>query len=428
MTKEEILRYIFDDFRIELEQINNVIILDNSNGLVDTGVKKIPHHRYELYFNPTDGTLFITPTEGLLRNKHIEVEVSILSNLTGRKINFQNCSKNQHKEKNLSKWFLGLNDRLRKKPSIKSILIGSMPNYNFLLRSHYEPGFLDDSRGRINTASLNDYIIHRAQLAVIEEEIFQERLLLDPDVTGQIYHEGKMPSLEWIEIAESIFNKIENCQTKLGKILSEKIYRDYWFADYVLFSTRENDSTVFQDTILSPWSIIDRNDLLSYQLIFLKDQTIINFSWSNPHILSEAIKMIISEYKIKIFGMYGKCGSMIDECKMGEIVQPVKTRYLWSELDINNQVLANKFKKLNFTCVDSPLLETKTWFKNEVQDGYSCLEMELYPIIRALTEKIKKQIYYYISDKPLHGINLSARYSFLQSRLACTKLALKGII
>jgi hypothetical protein len=92
-------------------------------------------------------------------------------------------------------------------------------------------------------------------------------------------------------------------------------------------------------------------------------------------------------------------------------------------------MLTSKKIEDKLLCVRSPLEETKSWAQNELNNGYNCIEMELFSALKAINkQKVHNHIFSYISDTPLKGVNLSYRLEQLIPRLEAMKLIVNEIL
>jgi purine-nucleoside phosphorylase len=174
--------------------------------------------------------------------------------------------------------------------------------------------------------------------------------------------------------------------------------------------------------------IID-DSFLSYQIIDVRNKTYINFSWANDEILSAAIKTLEQVFSFKSLYMYGKCGSLTPDLKIGQLVAPMQCSNGKKFVDIKNQMLlSNDTKAVNFIHVQSPLVETRTWARTMLSLGCNCVDMELDSVVRSISEKVTKKIIYYISDEPTMGLTLSDRLSMLKQRLDCSKKIIEDLL
>ena len=425
MSHEQILSYIKDDFRVDLNKIRKIVILDQYSHNNFSSYKRIPHHRYCLYFDEVVGDLFIQPTEGKLRSRHIEIESKILASLIGKPIDFVDLS--HPLENRIINWEKGLQKLLSGK-GIDGVLIGSLWNFNFYLKLLANSNFAKRYTQNLDQVILNKYVVHQLTLIVIEHEYINNGLFLE-EFEKSIFQEGNIPNLKTIEITRRISRKIHAFEDKVSFLRKRKDLIEYINTDYLFFKDIEERTSTFKKTLVSKYAKIVHDPLLNYQLITINDSAYINFSWANAEVLNIVLKRLEEHYNFNSFYMYGKCGSISTDFKIGQLVIPIRSYSNKTFTNIYNQVQpASGISGTNFIHVNSPLLETRRWAKEAIQSGCDCVDMELDPVVRALSKHVAKKILYYISDQPTLGLTLSDRLSLITQRLDCCKIIVNDIL
>ncbi len=426
MTRDQILSYLKDDFCVDLEKIKEIILLDQISPELNLLVKKIPHHRYNIFFAENSGKLYLQATEGKLRTKHLEFESKIMSSLVGHSIKFTNTTAAY--ENLVSAWTIRMKQALSDR-KIDGVLIGSMWNFNFYIKFLTNNKFADKFTEQVDQLILKKYVDHQLALYVIEDEYINGRLRLT-EHEKNIFQEGHLPDPKAIKITQELTKRIPTFDDKVQILYSKSDLISYIKTDYLFFFDLNNGTSLFKETLVSDVAEIIDDYFLSYQLITIKGATYINFSWANADVLNAVLKELGRTFNLKSFYMYGKCGSLTANPKIGDLVVPVRSYNNETFIDIHNEVeqLHYGVKKVNFMYVDSPLVETKTWANESLKLGCDCVDMELDPSVRALSKNTVKKIIYYISDQPMLGLTLSDRISLLKQRLDCSKIIIEDIL
>lgn len=426
MTRDQILSYLKDDFRVDLKKIKEIILLDQISPELNLSVKKIPHHRYNLFFSENSGKLYIQAIEGKLRTRHSELECKILSSLMGYEIKFTSIVTSYE---NLVEAWLARMKRSLSGKKINGVLIGSMWNFNFYLKFLTNDKFADKFTGQVEQEILKNYVEHQLAIFIIEDEYINNRISLS-DEEKNIFQEGHLPDFRTIEIAKKLARKIPMFNDKVQILRDKSDIVEYIKTDYLFFFDINNGTSLFKETLVSDQTEIIDDYFLSYQLITIKNATYINFSWADADVLNAVLKELERTFHLKSFYMYGKCGSLTVKQKIGDLVAPVRSYNNENFIDIDNEMGRQIYdvKKANFIYVDSPLIETKTWATESIKLGCECVDMELDPVIRALSKNTIKKVIYYISDQPTLGLTLSDRISLLEQRLNCSKIIIEDIL
>lgn len=425
MTREQIIAYLQDDFRIDLSTIRRIAVVDDLPVTQVTPYEKIPHHRYKLSFDRRTGTLYVQATEGRLRVEHLKIETAVLSEISGQPVAFDNSS--TPIDVPLETWLQGLRLNLRSK-KIHGAIIGSMWNLNFYLRFFAEGPFSDRYLKDVDATTLAAYIDHQIALAVIEEEYLTGQLELK-QTERSIFQEGDLADPSMITRIKALQDRIPSFSDKMSALRKKTDFLDYIKSDFIFFSDLQNRTSLFKQTLTTDGTAIFENNFLSYQLIDIKDKTYINFNWANAEILSAALCAIDREFGLKSFHMYGKCGSLVPQIKVGQMVAPVKVFDGKQFIEIKNQIGPNNdITPVSFINVESPLLETRSWAKSALGLGCDCVDMELASAINSVPSEIVKSIVYYVSDEPVRGMTLSDRLGMLKQRLKCSHIILTDLI
>jgi hypothetical protein len=421
MTRAQIVDYLKDDFRVELNLIKRLSVVDFLPLDKIALCEKIPHHRYDLFFDRISGTLFIKATEGKLRVEHLKVEVDVLSEISGWRVIFEDSS--VPIDEPLKKWLQRMRANLGSR-KISGVVIGSMWNINFYLRFFAEGPFADKHLKTVDPSVLKNYVEHQLTLAVIEEEYLAGRLELN-QTEKSVFQEGSLVDSLTITRTKAIQDRIEDFSTKIAALREKPDFLDYIKSDFIFFSDLQNGTSLFQQTLASDRAKIFEDSFLSYQLIDCTGKTYINFNWANAEVLGAALKTLDREFGIESLHMYGKCGSLSPDIKVGQLVAPIKTFNGEHFIDIQNRIGKNvDIRSATFIDVASPLLETKSWATSARKHGCDCVDMELTSVIQGVSPEVIKSIVYYVSDEPTRGMTLSDRLGMLAQRLECSRLIL----
>lgn len=422
MSKSEILEYIKDDFKVDLQSLKKVIVHRRNFINDDNESTKIPHHRYSLYFDKKSDTLNIFPKEGVLRTKHIRLEVECIEKIFSTKIEFEeieNDNLESESERVLKQIIAAVGSR-----NIKGIIVGSLWNFNFFINMKTHPNFLKEIIGSLDQKGLDNYIDYRVRLMVIENLVVNGLLSLNPNELT-IFKEGNLPTIEDLKKVDEIAIKIKDLENLVVKKKQDENIVLYLTADYIFFNDLHNQTDLFSKTTDFPETKIFKDFFLSFQILAIDNQVYVNLPWANPIALALVIDKLCRKYSIESFYMYGKCGSLSDEINVGQLVAPNAVEYKDNQITFDNSLLEVSHTK--FSSVDSPLLETHTWLLDMAERNIKCVEMELFPILKVLNEKIKKYIVYYVSDNPNGKFKLSNRFEFLDQRLECVNRILLEI-
>lgn len=418
MSRSELEKYILDDFRVDPSKLQSIVLHRHQYSNLIPKFKNIPHHRYKLMFDEQLGELHIFPTEGLLREEHIKTEIGILNELFLTKVKFhlKNDDDLEVRTKNLVDFIW---EKLNGQ-KIEGLIVGSLWNFNYIANRKIRPNFLDKVI-KFPDSKLEKYIKHRIELLSIEEQIIRNELKISQQDLG-IFKEGEIPDTDDYKIVKRILRG----NKQIGQLVINK-YKNldlvhYLEIDYLFFNDLKNGTNLFKSTTDFPETKIYFNDLAAFQLINISQKVYINLSWINSESISFIINEICKRQQLRSFYMYGKCGGLSKGIPVGSIVYPNSI----DELKFDNNALAKNY--LSFCSVSSPLIETKTWLKNELSKKRSCVEMELYAAIKSLPKSVKKYILYYVSDSPTESIKLSNKFDYLEQRLFCVQSILENII
>ncbi|MFA7301650.1 MAG: hypothetical protein WC069_05045 [Candidatus Shapirobacteria bacterium] len=423
MTREDLVKYLFDDLRVDLKKINSIKVYQQPNNKLKINLKKIPHHRYGLYFNELSGEMHIFPTEGVLRIEHLRIEAKVLEKLYTKKIKFSVYGKSLI-EQNSKKVVNKINEHLLGS-KIDGILIGSLWNFNFFTNLRIRPGFLSVFLADLDQDKIDKYVEYRIRLMIIEEELLSGKINLTKEEM-EIFNEGILPEdKDYLNIS-NLSKKVKNINSILTTRHNDNDLTEYLTLDFLFYRDMHSNTGTFLKTMDFPETKIYKDNFLSFQLIKIGNLTFVNFSWANPTATAKVIELLQNKYEIKYFYMYGKCGSLSEKINTGDLVAPSTTENDNLRLNIHNTIKEN-IKKVDFCCVDSPLLETTDWLKEKKVNNIDCVEMELFPIVKILSPEVKKHIEFYVSDCPGRKYNLSNRFSFLYQRFSCVKNILNNI-
>lgn len=423
MTRDGLLKYLNDDFRVDPKLIDRVIAHRQKASVVDKSHKRIPHHRYELYFDKSSRSLNIYPSEGLLRLEHIKLEVALLERIYNKKISY--ISKgidttevdSQTLADNITKKCYGNN--------IDGILVGSPYNLNFFINLRIRPNFLSKLLKNLDKIDIEKYVNYRLKLIVIEENLLSEKITLSPEELT-VFAEGRLPIDSEINEVNQIFQRINDFDLQLTNLQKDNELIQYLKLDYIYYHDMKSGTKNFLKAMDYPETKIYQNDLLPFQIVKYNQKLFINFGWTNPIITSKVIKNLQKNNKINYFYLYGKCGSLSPVYKVGDLVAPSSTKYSGNRIDIHNQV-STEIPRAAFCCVDSPIIETKSWLNEQQRNNIDCVEMELFPLIKSISSETIQNITYYVSDCPGGKYNLSHRFSFLTQRFACVRDILNSL-
>lgn len=423
MSKSEILEYIKDDFKVDLQGLKKVVIHKRYTVNKNDQSLKIPHHRYLLFFDKKSSTLNIAPKEGVLRIKHIKLEVECIERILSTKIEFEEMEHDnlEQESERVSKQIISAVG----KNNVNGIIVGSLWNFNFFVNMKVRPCFLKEMVGLLDQKGLHVYIDYRIKLMIIEELAINGILSLNSEELA-IFKEGNLPTIGDLRKVDEIADKIKNLEELVKKKKADDNIILYLTVDYIFFNDLHNQTDLFSKTTDFPETKIFKDIFLSFQVLKIDKQVYVNLPWANPIAIASVVEKLIKKNPIKSLFMYGKCGSLSNVIKVGQLITPNSIEYKNEQIVFKNSF--SKISQVSFTSVDSPLLETHTWLLDETQRNIKCVEMELFPILKVLNKKIKKYIVYYVSDNPNGKFKLSNRFEFLDQRLKCVNKILTEIM
>lgn len=407
MSKDEIIKYIKDDFRTNLNDLYKITIYKYKQEMVQK-CSRISHHRYNLYY--CDGNLIIMPFEGALRINHIITEIRILEAYLNKKISIEIIDDNITDSKELDNAIVDIKSKIGKN-DLLGVIIGSLSNVNFFVNYRVDKKRFDTVINKFSSTIIDRYVSHRLRVSDIETSYINGE---SNDVDSSIFQEGAIPTQEMYDYVERFYydNKIAHQYS----IIDYDVLYKYLALDYIYFNDLNNGTNVFNSCTQFNETQIFSNKLLTYQIITTpqKNGIYLNISWIEPTVLGYVLKELQKEYCINKLLMYGKCGSLIESVSVGSIVAP-KSIYKNGIIPINNCFGSGQC--YDFISVETPLFETKKWLKDTVSLGISCVEMELADIFERIRHPEFIDIGYYISDNLTSNLKLSNRFDFLYQRL-----------
>jgi hypothetical protein len=287
MSLTELKRYILDDFRVDVNKLQKVVLHRYRYSNLSTGFKNIPHHRYKLVLNEISKELHIFPTEGLLREEHLKIETKILNEIFSTKIKFE------------VETDIGLEIRTKELVDliwnkldgqlIEGIIIGSLWNFNYIVNRKIRPNFLDKII-KDSDHNLKKYVKHRIELLSIEESIMCSGLnISEQDL--DIFKEGQLPNVNDCKIVKRILGKNKQISQLVRTKYEHTDLVHYLEIDYLFFNDLKNGTNLFKSTTDFPETRIYFNDFATFQLININQKIYLNLSWVNP----ESLSLIINE-------------------------------------------------------------------------------------------------------------------------------------
>lgn len=407
MTKDEIITYIMDDFRVNINDLNKVTIYQYREK-IDYKINKVAHHRYDLYFH--NGNLIIMPLEGALRINHIIIEIKILEVHLKKSIPIEIKSDNNSINNGLDDTINDIRSKIGQ-DELQGIIIGSLSNINFFVNIKIDGNRFDHIIQKFNPSIIDRYVSHRLRVSDIEASYINGG---SNDVDSSIFQEGAIPTQEVYDYVNRYYteNKIVSHNISLDSMI---VYK-YLALDYIYFNDLDKGTNLFNSCTQFDETQIFSTKLLTYQIIAIPQKAgkYLNISWIEPSILGYLLKEMQKIYNYEKLFIYGKCGSLSDSIKVGTIVAP-QSIYKTRITPINNCFESKRY--CDFISVESPLIETKKWLRTTTASGISCVEMELADIFEKIEQPKHIDIGYYISDNLTSNLKLSNRFDFLYQRL-----------
>lgn len=413
MSRDEVVDYISDDFRVGFNELKKVRIYKYSQNVTKPTAKKIPHHRYNLFFE--NGELSIVPREGALRVKHITTELQILETYLNHKINFE-IIENTLESFELNSALSDISSKLDTS-ALDGVIVGSIWNINFFINKKIRRDAYKQFFNRFDKNDMEKYITHRLMVSDIESYLLNGTI---KNIDHCIFQEGGLPNNE-------TYNYVKRIHQGLNNIINRtEILNDYLGLDYVFFNDLRNNTKMFDEAVNFPETQVFSNNLLTYQIVTVpgKIGKYLNISWIESSVLGGILEKLQHIYPYKEFFMYGKCGALEKSMKVGSFVAP-KSITKEEELPIFNNAI--DIPQYDFIGVDSPLMETKNWLKESLSTGARCVEMELYDIFKRIKSPDCIDIGYYVSDNLNSGFKLSNRFDFLNQRLLLSERIVQKI-